>query len=96
MHPPHTQKPAADKAHGLCDVDQLGGTIDVEATFQNSSVQDGIAVHRHGRLIGFIVDCRDGCHAIASNGRVLGKFNTKASAARALLFAHHQCDGGSP
>jgi hypothetical protein len=50
-------------------------------------VTGGAAVTNDGRLIGWIINRRDGVNAVAANGRALGRFRTDHAAAVALLAA---------
>lgn len=47
--------------------------------------QNGTAVFRDGRCIGFIVGRRCGFDALTDQGEILGRFNQEPAAARAIL-----------
>ena len=55
--------------------------------------QDGTVVTHDGALLGFIIDRRHGCDAIARDGRTLGRFNSTHAAVRALLHDLRECEG---
>ena len=96
MDLPHVREPAADKAHGLSKDDQLGGTIDLDATPQSTSTQDRRPVHVHSDLVGFVIVSPNGFEAITVGGLQLGRFNSSDAAARALAnrAAKGCCDAG--
>lgn len=94
MHTPDTQEPAADKAHGLSNVDQLGGEIETNVSSHFSRTQERVPVHFRGMLVGFVIAVSAGFEAVTTGGIDLGRFNRPHAAAHALMAkAGARCDG---